>query len=142
MKKKIKNRVITTQLLIMNADWQLQVTSWWVLINQSASFQNRVIIIFKWANPGLFFVYFQSFFTQTMQFLQQIKMKNVMSIHYMALGIKSMTSQTWVISYYHWTRAPALTVELLLNFCTRLAPSPDIKYSLSWCPFCLSKGHF
>ena len=31
---------------------------------------------FKWANPGLFFVYF-CLFKQTLQFLQQINVKNV-----------------------------------------------------------------
>ena len=34
---------------------------------------------FKWANPGLFFIYFR-LFNQTIQFLQQINVKNVKSI--------------------------------------------------------------
>ena len=38
----------------------------------------------KCAIPGLFFVYFRSFWKQTIQFLQQINVKNVMSMQYLA----------------------------------------------------------
>ena len=42
----------------------------------------------KWANPGLFFVYFR-LFKQTLQFLQQINVK--MSIQYPAPGFELTT---------------------------------------------------
>ena len=54
------------------------------------STQSNDIISFlkKWANPGLFFVYFR-LFKQTLQFLQQINVK--MSIQYPALGFELTT---------------------------------------------------
>ena len=39
----------------------------------------NVFCFLNWANPGLFFVYF-GLFKQTTQFLQQMNVKNVMSI--------------------------------------------------------------
>ena len=60
----------------------------------------------KWANPGLFFCLFLVF-SKTIQFLQQINVKNVqISIQYTALGFKPTTFQTWVVTHYHKTRAP------------------------------------
>ena len=52
------------------------------------------------AIPGLFFVYFR-LFKQTLQFLQQIYMKNVMTIQYMASGFKPTTFGTRVSSLNH-----------------------------------------
>ena len=50
------------------------------------------IYIFKWAIPGLFFVYF-SLFKQTLQFLYQIFV-NKMSIQYLVLGFEPTTFRT------------------------------------------------
>ena len=47
-----------------------------------------IIIFFKWDKPGLFFVYFGSFQTNINTILQQINVKNVMSIQYMVLGFE------------------------------------------------------
>ena len=46
------------------------------------------LVLFKWAIPGLFFVYF-CLFKQTLQFLQQIYVK--MSIQYTVLGFEPTT---------------------------------------------------
>ena len=35
--------------------------------------------------------------------------KNVKSIQYTAPGFEPITSQAWVISHNHWTRAPTLS---------------------------------
>ena len=52
---------------------------------------NIPYILFKWANPDLFLVIFGNF-KQTIQFLQQIYVKNVqMSIQYMSPGFKPTT---------------------------------------------------
>ena len=59
-----------------------------------------VINIFLWAIPGIFLIYF-CLFKLTIQFLQQIYVKNVMSIKYMALGFKLMTFGTQVSSHNH-----------------------------------------
>ena len=56
-----------------------------------------MIIFFKWANPGLFFVYFWSY--QTIQFLQQINVK--MSIQYKVPGFQPMTFQTGDVTHNH-----------------------------------------
>ena len=48
----------------------------------------------KWANPGPFFVYFGSFSNKQYIFLQQINVKNFMTIQYMALGFEPTTSRT------------------------------------------------
>ena len=53
------------------------------------------------------FSFIFSLFKQTIQFLQQINVKNVqISIQYTALGFKPTTFQTWVVTHYHKTRAP------------------------------------
>ena len=44
----------------------------------------------KWANPGLFFVYFR-LFKQTLQFLQQINVKNVHPVY--SAGIRTLNLQ-------------------------------------------------
>ena len=57
----------------------------------------------KWCNLNertlASFSFILGLFKQTIIFLQQINVKNVMSIQYMALGFKSTTSWTWVISH-------------------------------------------
>ena len=50
-------------------------------------------LFLKWANPGLFFVYFRSFQTNN-TILQQMNVKNVMSIQYPAPGFKPTTFGT------------------------------------------------
>ena len=57
--------------------------------------------VLKWANHGLFFVYFRSSSNKQYIFLQQINVKNVMSIQYTELGFKPTTSQTWFVSHNH-----------------------------------------
>ena len=47
----------------------------------------------NWANPGLFFIYF-CLFKHTLQFLQQINVKIVMSIQYMVPGFELTTFET------------------------------------------------
>ena len=46
-------------------------------------------------------------FKQTIQFLQQINVKNDMSILYMMPSFEPTTSWTLVVSHNHKTRAPA-----------------------------------
>ena len=48
------------------------------------------VFFYKWAKRGLFFV----FLKQTIQFLQQINVKNVMSIQYPAPGFEPTTFGT------------------------------------------------
>ena len=48
---------------------------------------------FKWANPGLFSFIF-GLFKQTIQFLQQINVKKVMSIQYTMQGFEPTTFRT------------------------------------------------
>ena len=59
-------------------------------------------------HPRPLFRLFSVFFKQTIQFLQQINVKNVMSIQYPAPGFEPTTFETCVSSHYHLTRAPAL----------------------------------
>ena len=49
-------------------------------------------LFLKWANPGLFFVFIFGLFKQKIQFLQQVNVKNVMTIQYTALGFEPTTS--------------------------------------------------
>ena len=51
------------------------------------------LIIFLWANPGLFFIYYR-LFKHTLQFLQQINVKNVISIQCTVLGFELTTFGT------------------------------------------------
>ena len=53
----------------------------------------------KWANPGLFFVYFWSFQTNITIFTTNICEK--MSIQYTVLGFEPTTFGTWVSSHNH-----------------------------------------
>ena len=47
------------------------------LVNYSWYVPIQTLFLKKWANPGVFFVYFRSFQTKTIQFSQQIIVKNV-----------------------------------------------------------------
>ena len=60
----------------------------------------------KWANPGLFFIYFRSFQTNNVKNVQ-------MTIQYMAHGFKPATLHPRVITHNHKTRAPAQQFYLL-----------------------------
>ena len=71
--------------------------------------QLPLTIFLKWAILGLFFVYFH-LFKQTLQFLQHICVKNVMSIKIMAPGFEPTTFGTQVSSHNHQTRVPELFV--------------------------------
>ena len=68
----------------------------------------------KWANPGLFFVYFQSFQTNITIFTTNICEK--MSIQYTVPGFEPMTFGLWVSSHNHYTRAPAQGITFLVTF--------------------------
>ena len=57
------------------------------------------IFLKKWANAGLFFVYFWSFQTNN-NFFATNQCEN-MSIQYTALGFEPMTFRTWVITHNH-----------------------------------------
>ena len=53
------------------------------------------MIFFKWANLGLFFIYFLSF--QTNNTIFTTNQCETMSIQYMALGFEPRASWTWVV---------------------------------------------
>ena len=55
----------------------------------------------KWANPGLFFVYFRSFSNKQYNFLQQINVKNVMSIQYPVPRFEPTSFRMQVSSHNH-----------------------------------------
>ena len=78
-------------------------------------FTNEMESLFKkWADPASFSLIFR-LFKQTIQFLQQINVKNVMFIQYSGPGFEPTTSWTWVVSHNHYTRAPALNNGVLLS---------------------------
>ena len=54
---------------------------------------------FKWANPGLFFVYFWSFQTNITNFCNKYMWKNV--LQYTVLGFELTTFGTCVSSHNH-----------------------------------------
>ena len=54
---------------------------------------SKKVTYYWWDNHGLFSFIF-CLFKQTIQFLQQINVKKVMSIQYMALRFKPMTYET------------------------------------------------
>ena len=57
---------------------------------------------FKWAKPGLFFLYFLSFQTNNRFYYKKSMCKNVqMSIQYTAPGFEPTTFQTWVVTHNH-----------------------------------------
>ena len=58
------------------------------------------IFSIKWANPGLFFVYFWSFFKKNNTNFTTNQCKT-MSIQYLALSFDPMNSQTWVVTQNH-----------------------------------------
>ena len=68
--------------------------------------QNRSFLK-KWTNPGL--VHFRSFQTNISMLTTNQGEKNVKSIQFMALGFKTMTFLTWVVSHDQ-TRATALKI--------------------------------
>ena len=51
------------------------------------------MLLLKWANPGLFFIYFR-LFKHTLQFLQQINVKNV----HLVYGAGIQTHDLWNMS--------------------------------------------
>ena len=59
---------------------------------------NTTLFFYKWANPGLFFIYFWSF-QKTIQFLQQMYIK--ISIQYTVPRFEPTTFGTWVSSLNH-----------------------------------------
>ena len=61
---------------------------------------DRDYFFIKWANPGLFFVYFRSF-KQTLFFYNKSMWKNVMSIQYTAPGFEPTTFGMRVSSHNH-----------------------------------------
>ena len=56
-------------------------------------FELNIVLFKKWAIPGLFFVFFR-IFKQTLQFLQQIHVKNVHPVN--GAGIRTHNFRTWV----------------------------------------------
>ena len=54
--------------------------------------------VFVWAIAGLFFVYFR-LFKQTLQFIQQINVKNVFPVY--GAGVEPMTCITRFCSHNH-----------------------------------------
>ena len=76
-------------------------SSYWLSEHRSSYPNWRNIYIFKWANPGLFFIYFRSFQTNNTIFYNKSMWNNVMSIQYMALGFKPTTYGMWVSSHNH-----------------------------------------
>ena len=63
---------------------------------------------YNWPTPASFSFIFGLFKQSSIQILQQINVKNVNSIQYMAPGFEPTTSRSRVISQNHQTRAPAL----------------------------------
>ena len=62
---------------------------------------DRDYFFIKWANPGLFFVYFRSFQTNNTIFYNKSMWKNVMSIQYTAPGFEPTTFGMRVSSHNH-----------------------------------------
>ena len=89
--------------------------------------QNSVKFLFfaKWANPGLFFVYFRSFLKKKQYNFynkSMLKMSIQMSIQYLMPGFEPTSSQTWVITY---TRGPARNISVV-NGC--VLPWCELEY--------------
>ena len=70
--------------------------------------------------PQPLFRLFSVLFKQTLQFLQQINVINVLSIQYTMPGFEPTTSQTWVVSHNHW---PGLPPHFYFNFETLFIPA-------------------
>ena len=62
---------------------------------------SNLTFVLKMDQPRPLFTFIFSLFKQTTQFLQQINVKNVMSIQYLPPGFKPMTFGTWVSSHNH-----------------------------------------
>ena len=87
---------------------------------------------------------FHFFFQQTLQFLLQIYVKNVMSIQYSAPGLEPTTFRRRVSSHNHQTRAPASFIfiflfsivnMLIIKFCYDQIQTADLWYRKG--PLCL-----
>ena len=66
-----KREDLSTQILLPG----FKLTTSWVSLCC-----RRLLFFKKWANPGLFFIYFR-LFQRTLQFLQQINVKNVLLVY-------------------------------------------------------------
>ena len=84
--------------------WEICLKIGWQLLLHLYS-----LMAFYGPTPAPFSFIF-SLFKQTIQFVQQIMVKIVISIQYTAPGFEPTTSQTWVVSHNHSTRAPALSI--------------------------------
>ena len=73
---------------------------WLVLLCSAPIHLVPFVCFLKWANPGLFFVYFRSFQT---------------NIQYTVPGFEPTTFVTWVSSHNHYTRAPAIVPLCLVS---------------------------
>ena len=62
----------------------------WRIIKSLLRVSHLVNFFLNWANPGLFLFIF-GLFKQSIQLLQQMNVKNVMSIQYPAPGFEPMT---------------------------------------------------
>ena len=81
--------------------WPWERITFQCFSSQSECLKGFRNMLFKWAHPWLFFIYFR-LFKQTIQFLQQINVKNVkISIHYIAPGFEPATFRTWVVAHNH-----------------------------------------
>ena len=96
--------------------WLVNLNYWHA--QSSMKIKSNYFLFYKWANPGLFLFIFGLFKQTAILFLQQINVKNVISIPYTALGFEPMTSRIWVGSHNHKTRAPAIS-----NYCLNLTQS-------------------
>ena len=102
-------------------DWSyypVRISQWRTKLSDSFIWSQLIILnvqsllFLKMGQPRPFLFIF-GLFKQTIQFLQQINVKNVMSIQYPALGFEPMTFGTWVSSHNHENRAPTLQSLLL-----------------------------
>ena len=64
-----------------------------MLLNWYGHELTSILFFLNCANPGLFFIYFR-LFKHTLPFLQQINVKNVMSIQYTVPGFELTTFGT------------------------------------------------
>ena len=87
---------------LMRIKWAQSIRSENTHILHSTNVKTNFFFKKKWANPGFFFVYFRSFSNKHYyNFLQQINVKNVMSIQYTALGFEPTTFGSWASSHNH-----------------------------------------
>ena len=87
---------------LMRIKWAQSIRSENTHILHSTNVKTNFFFKKKWANPGFFFVYFRSFSNKHYyNFLQQINVKNVMSIQYTALGFEPTTFGSRASSHNH-----------------------------------------